>query len=113
MVQAVGEDVKEFKPGDEVMGVVSPTVSGSHKQFVVTTSTAIKIKPSNLTMEQAASIPYAGLTAYSALNVTGELFWSSRNKRVLILGASGGVGTIAVQLCKSWGAMVFEIRHSP
>jgi NADPH:quinone reductase-like Zn-dependent oxidoreductase len=64
------------------------------------------MKPSKISMEEAASIPFAGLTAWSALNITGELCMGSKGKKVLVLGASGGVGSIAVQLLKAWGSMV-------
>lgn len=106
VVQAVGGAVNQFKPGDEVMGVIPPPLTGSHKQYVVSQSCNMKIKPKNLTMEQAASIPYVGMTAWSALQITAELCMGSRDKKVLIMGASGGVGTIAVQLLKAWGATV-------
>ena len=102
------EGVKEFKIGDEVMGVIPPPLSGSHKQFVVTSSCNVQIKPSNLTMEQASAIPYAGMTAWSALNITAEMCFGTREKKSLVLGASGGVGSIAVQLLKAWGAMVYN-----
>ena len=69
--------------------------------------------PSNISVEEAASIPFAGLTAWSALNITGELFMGSKGKKVLVLGASGGVGSIAVQLLKSWGSLVstYQLRQ--
>lgn len=112
VVRAVGEGVKHLQPGDEVMGVIPPPLPGSHAQYVVAPTCNILKKPNNLTMEEAASIPYAGLTAWSALGLTGELCINSRDKRVLVLGATGGVGMIAIQLSKIWGAMVTQsIRH--
>lgn len=106
VVKAVGENVKNFKPGDKVMGVIPPPLSGSHAQYLVTSSCNMKIKPENLSMEEAASIPYAGLTAWSALSITGELCVGSKGKKVLVLGAAGGVGSIAIQILKNWGTSV-------
>lgn len=64
-------------------------------------------KPAKLSLAEASSLMYAGLTAWSALQVTGELLvLPSRGRRVLVLGASGGVGTLAVQMLKAWVAEV-------
>lgn len=106
VVQAVGEGVKHLKPGDKVMGVVPPPYSGSHTQYVVASKGNIVKKPENLTMEEAASIPYAGLTAWCALSLTAELCINSKGKKVLVLGGTGGVGSIAIQLLKNWGTTV-------
>ena len=107
VVRAVGREVKDLKPGDEVMGVVPPqSGTGSHAQYVVVSSTMVVMKPSNLTMIEAASIPYAGLTAWAGLRGTGGLEEVSNNKQVLVMGAAGGIGSIATQLCKLWGSKV-------
>lgn len=106
VVQAVSGDVKKIKPGDEVMGTIPPPLPGSHAEYLVTSACNMKLKPENLTMEEAASIPYAGLTAWSALNITAELCVGSKGKKVLVLGATGGVGTIAIQLLKNLGTLV-------
>lgn len=106
VVQAVGGDVKNLQPGDEVMGFIPPPLAGSHAEYLVTSASNMKQKPENLTMEEAASIPYAGLTAWSALSITAELCIGSKGKRVLVIGAAGGVGSIAIQLLKNWGAIV-------
>lgn len=103
------EGVKDFKAGDQVMGVIPPPLAGSHKQFVVAQSCNIQKKPVSLTMEEAASIPYAGMSAWSALSITAELAFGAKDKRVLVMGASGGVGSSAVQLLKAWGATVSNI----
>lgn len=67
-------------------------------------------KPENMTDAEAASLLYAGLTAWSALKVSGLLFVrSAHNKKVLVLGGSGGVGSIAIQLLKNWGATVTDL----
>ena len=106
IIKAVGEGVKNLKPGDKVMGVIPPPSSGSHAQYLVTSSCNVHIKPDNLTMEEAASIPYAGLTAWSALSITAELCVSSKGKKVLVLGGAGGVGSLATQILKNWGTLV-------
>ena len=111
IVRSVGGNVVKVKPGDQVMGVIPPPLSGSHSQYLVTPCSNVVLKPSHLSMEEAASIPYAGLTAWSALSITSELCIASRGKLVLILGASGGVGSIAVQLLKSWGCSVIYLKR--
>lgn len=112
VVQAVGGDVKNLQPGDEVMGFIPPPLAGSHAEYLVTSASNMKQKPENLTMEEAASIPYAGLTAWSALSITAELCIGSKGKKVLVTGAAGGVGSIAIQLLKNWGAIVDVILAS-
>jgi NADPH:quinone reductase-like Zn-dependent oxidoreductase len=110
VVRAVGKGVTELKPGDEVMGVVPPqSGTGSHAQFVVVSDSNVVMKPTNLTMVEAASIPYAGLTAWSGLRSVGGLGEVLNGKDVLIMGAAGGIGSIATQLCKIWGS---KVKHS-
>lgn len=103
-----GQDVTDqFKVGDPIYGVVNIHKPGSHAETVIAEESLICHKPKNLSSVEAASIMYAGLTAWSALFITGEL--SIRNpklSRVLVLGASGGVGTLAVQMLKSQGSTV-------
>jgi NADPH:quinone reductase-like Zn-dependent oxidoreductase len=98
-VEAVGKNVKAFQPEDEVFGSCSHTfaeyVSGKADQFAM--------KPASLTFEQAAAVPTAALTALQALRDKGKL---QPGQKVLINGASGGVGTFAVQIAKSFGAEV-------
>lgn len=107
VVRAVGNRVTELQPGDEVMGVIPPQAgTGSHAQYVVVTSSLVVMKPTNLTMIEAASIPYAGLTAWSGLRVSGQLREVANGQQVLVMGAAGGVGSIATQLCKLWGSKV-------
>ncbi len=99
-VEAVGRDVKRFKPGDDVFG----GSNGSFAEYVtVHESGALVIKPANVSFEQAASVPIAAVTALQALRDIGKL---SPGQKVLINGASGGVGTFAVQIAKSLGAEV-------
>jgi NADPH:quinone reductase-like Zn-dependent oxidoreductase len=98
-VAAVGKNVTEFKPGDEVFGVRAGALAG---YICVTASRAVVSKPGNLSFEQAASIPTA-LVALQGLRDTGRV---KAGQKVLINGASGGVGTFAVQIAKSLGAEV-------
>jgi len=99
-VEAVGKNVKRFKPGDEVFG----GRSGALAEYVtVREGRAVALKPANLTFEQAASIPLAAVTALQGLRDTGRI---QPGHKVLINGASGGVGTFAVQIAKTFGADV-------
>lgn len=100
VVDAVGSDVKRFKPGDEVFG----SADGAFAQYLlVRESGALTLKPANVTFGQAAAIPIAGTTALQALRDYGKL---QPGQSVLINGASGGVGTFAVQIAKALGAKV-------
>jgi len=99
-VEAIGKNVTQFKPGDEVFG----GRNGAFAEYVCARADrAIALKPSNITFEQAASVPIAAITALQGLRDKGHI---SPGQRVLINGASGGVGTFAVQIAKSWGAEV-------
>ena len=99
-VEAVGKSVRRFKPGDEVFG----GKFGAFAQYLtVGEERAIALKPANVTFEQAAAVPIAALTALQALRDKGHV---KAGQRVLINGASGGVGTFAVQIAKSYGAEV-------
>ena len=98
-VVAVGSNVTQFKPGDEVFG----TGPGAFAEYVRASQNKIVLKPANLTFEQAASVPVAALTALQGLRDKGKIH---SGQRVLINGASGGVGTFAVQIAKSYGAEV-------
>jgi NADPH:quinone reductase-like Zn-dependent oxidoreductase len=103
IVESVGADVSNFKPGDEVFG----GRDGAFAEYVtVRESRALALKPANMSFEQAASVGIAGLTALQALRDKGKL---DSGQRVLINGASGGVGTFAVQIAKSFGAEVTAV----
>ncbi|KAM6915032.1 reticulon-4-interacting protein 1 homolog, mitochondrial-like [Xenentodon cancila] len=102
-----GSGVTHFAPGDEVWAAIPPWKQGSLAEFVTLTEYEVSHKPKSLSHIEAASIPYVANTALSALVNTGGLCKeSSSKKRVLIIGASGGVGTFSVQLLKAWGAHV-------
>ena len=99
-VVAVGESVTRYKPGDEVFG----GVNGAFAEYaLVRESGAIALKPGNVSFEEAASVPIAAITALQALRDKGQL---KAGQKVLINGASGGVGTFAVQIAKALGAEV-------
>ncbi len=99
-VEAVGKNVTQFKPGDEVFG----GRGGAFAEYVcVRANRAVALKPANVTFEQAASVNIAGLTALQAIRDKGKV---QPGQKVLINGASGGVGTFAVQIAKSFGADV-------
>jgi NADPH:quinone reductase-like Zn-dependent oxidoreductase len=96
IAEAVGENVTDVKPGDEVFGVRT----GAFAEYVAV-KTAVARKPANLSFEEAAAVPVAALTALQALRDHGNL---QPGQRVLVNGGSGGVGTFAVQLAKALGA---------
>ncbi|HEY6621155.1 MAG TPA: NAD(P)-dependent alcohol dehydrogenase [Steroidobacteraceae bacterium] len=99
-VESIGKNVTRFKIGDEVFG----DRDGAFGEYVsVAENGAMALKPNNITMEQAAAVPVAGITALQALRDKGKL---QAGQKVLINGASGGVGTFAVQIAKTYGAEV-------
>lgn len=99
-VESVGKNVTKFKPGDDVFG----GHTGAFAQYVsVAESGSLAMKPTNMTFEQAAAAPMAAITALQALRDQGQL---RSGQSVLINGASGGVGTFAVQIAKAYGAKV-------
>jgi NADPH:quinone reductase-like Zn-dependent oxidoreductase len=99
-VEAVGKTVTRFRPGDEVFAHV---LAGGFAEYTCVSEDVLGLKPANLTFEQAAAVPLAALTALQGLRDHGRI---QSGQKVLIIGASGGVGTFAVQLGKSFGADV-------
>jgi NADPH:quinone reductase-like Zn-dependent oxidoreductase len=99
VVEAVGKNVSRFEPGDEVFGIGK----GSYAEYVCALEDKLAHKPSNLTFEQAAVVAISGLTALQGLRDHGRI---EPGQEVLIIGASGGVGTYAVQIAKALGAEV-------
>src|SRR5712675_1019031 len=103
VVEAVGKNVTEFKPGDEVFGAAKGAVAD---YVCVKADRGIVSKPGNITFEQAGSVAIAGLTALQGLRDKGHI---QAGQKVLINGASGGVGTFAVQIAKAFGAEVTAV----
>jgi NADPH:quinone reductase-like Zn-dependent oxidoreductase len=100
-VEAVGKNVTKFKPGDEVFGVGRQTLA----EYACASERGLVIKPANVTFEQAGCVAWAGFTALQGLQ-TGKI---AAGQKVLINGASGGVGTLAVQIAKAFGAEVTAV----
>jgi NADPH:quinone reductase-like Zn-dependent oxidoreductase len=98
-VETVGDAISEFKPGDEVYG----TCDGAFAEYAVGKVGRLATKPVNLSFEQAAAVPVSGVTALQALRDKADV---QAGQKVLIIGASGGVGTFAVQMAKAFGAEV-------
>jgi NADPH:quinone reductase-like Zn-dependent oxidoreductase len=98
-VEAVGSDVTAFQPGDDVVG----WCDGSFCEYVAVAESALVRMPTNLTYEQAAAVPVSGVTALQAVRDAGRV---RPGHDVLVIGASGGVGTFAVQIAKALGAVV-------
>lgn len=105
-VESVGKDVNLFKTGDQVLGDLSDFGFGGLAEFVVAPQKALTLKPPALSMENAAALPVAATTALKALRDAGEI---QSGHNVLIVGASGGVGTYAVQLAHYYGANVVAV----
>ncbi|MVU80411.1 zinc-binding dehydrogenase [Nocardia sp. ET3-3] len=106
IVEAVGPRVTEFRPGDEVFG----TVPGSFAEFACAPASKLQLKPVNLSFEQAAALPISGMTALNGLRDSGRI---EAGQHVLIIGAAGGVGHLAVQLAKHYGAEVTGVCAGP
>jgi NADPH:quinone reductase-like Zn-dependent oxidoreductase len=102
-VEAVGANVKQFQPGDEVFGWCGQR---GFAEYACASEDTLVLKPANATFEEAAAVPVAAITALQALRDKGQV---QPGQRVLINGASGGVGTFAVQIAKSFGAEVTAV----
>ncbi|WP_066254433.1 NAD(P)-dependent alcohol dehydrogenase [Neobacillus drentensis] len=102
-VEAVGKGVTQFQPGDDVFGDLSGSGWSGFAEYVSVPEQALVLKPANLSYEEAAAVPMAGVTALQGLRDKGKI---QSGQKVLINGASGGVGTFAVQIAKSFGAEV-------
>ncbi len=115
-VEAVGDKVARFQAGDEVFGQVDGEVPGkpflelgSFAEFVGVSQDSVALKPANLTFEEAAAVPMAGLAALQGLRDVGRI---AAARSVLVNGASGGVGTFAVQIAKAFGAEVTGVCNT-
>lgn len=106
IVEEVGPLVKKFKPGDEVFADLSSAGWGGFAEYVSVPENVLVSKPSNLTFEEAAAVPMAAVTALQSLRDKANV---KQGKKILIYGASGGVGTFAIQIAKSLGADVTAV----
>lgn len=107
-VVAIGKNITRFQLGDEVFGTAKGG-TGGFAQFVCARETSLELKPANVSFEEAAAVPIAGLTALQGLRDKGRI--KSQDK-VLVHGASGGMGTFAIQIAKSFGARVTAVCSS-
>lgn len=105
-VVSAGRDVATIKPGDEVFGDISESGWGGFAEYVCARADAVAPKPTNATFEEAAAFPQAAVTALQALRDKGRV---ACGKRVLIHGASGGIGSFAIQIAKAFGANVTAV----
>ncbi len=105
-VEALGKNVTQFKVGDAVFGDLSGCGFGGFAEYVCAPETVLALKPANLSFEEAAALPMASITALQGLRDIGRI---KAGQKVLIYGASGGVGTFAVQIAKSFGAEVTAV----
>jgi len=105
-VEAVGRNVKQFQPGDEVFGELSGCGFGGFAEYVCAHENALVLKPANISFEEIAAVLMAAITALQGLRDKGQI---QPGQKVLINGASGGVGTFAVQIAKSFGAEVTAV----
>ena len=108
-VESVGNNVRRFKPGDEVLGDLASYGFGGFAEYVTAPEKALVLKPSIILFEEAAALPMAALTALQALRDKGHI---QKGQKVLIAGSGGGVGTFAVQLAKYFGAEVTAVCSS-
>jgi NADPH:quinone reductase-like Zn-dependent oxidoreductase len=102
-VEAVGRNVKQFQPGDEVFGDLFECGWGGFAEYVCVPEKTLVLKPARMTFEEVAAVPLAGVTALQGLRDKGQI---QPGQKVLINGAGGGVGTFAVQIAKAFGAQV-------
>ncbi|WP_369348265.1 NADP-dependent oxidoreductase [Stenotrophomonas sp. JAG2] len=109
-VKRVGASVRQFKPGDEVYARPDDDRIGTFAEFIAVKSTSVALKPNNLTMVEAASLPLVALTAWQALVETAQL---KPGQKVFIQAGSGGVGTVAIPLAKHLGAFVATTTSTP
>src|SRR5919107_4872737 len=102
-VEAVGGNVTHFQPGDEIFGDLSGDGFGGFAEYVCATEDVLALKPADTSFKEAAAVPLAAVTALQGLRNKAQV---RQGQKVLINGASGGVGTFAVQIAKSFGAEV-------
>ncbi len=105
-IESVGKNIRQFKPGDEVYGDLSECGWGSYAEYVCVPEQVLSRKPTNLSFEEAAAVPMAAVTALQGLRDKGKI---APGQSVLVYGASGGVGTFAVQIAKALKAEVTAV----
>jgi len=105
VVETVGSNVKQFQPGDEVFGITSG-LAGGFAEYASANENHLALKPANLSFEAAAAVPIAATTALQGLGDKGQI---QAGQKVLIVGASGGVGTFGIQIAKSFGTEVTAV----
>ena len=105
-VEAIGRNARQFQPGDEVFGDMAGHGNGAFAEYVSAPESVFALKPANLSFEEAAAVPMAAVTALQGLRDEGQIH---PGKKVLINGASGGVGTFAVQIARTFGAEVTAV----
>lgn len=105
-VEAVGKNITQFQPGDEIFGDVSGGGCGGFAEYVCARENAMALKPASMTFEEAAAMPLAAITALQGLRDKGKI---EPGQKIAINGASGGVGMFAVQIAKSFGAEVTAV----
>jgi len=103
IIESVGQNIREFNPGDEVIGNLSGFGFGGFAEYTTAPERALIMKPVEISFDEAAAFPMAGVTALQALRDKGNI---QKGKKVLIIGVGGGVGTFALQLAKYFGAEV-------
>ncbi|HET7144959.1 MAG TPA: NAD(P)-dependent alcohol dehydrogenase [Anaerolineales bacterium] len=108
MVEAVGKDVRQFKPGDEVFGLIL-NYGGGFAEYACKSEKALALKPAGMTFEEAAAIPQAAFIALQGIREKGQV---QPGQKVLINGAGGGTGTFAIQLAKLYGAEVTGVDNA-
>ena len=108
-VEAVGRNVTELQPGDEVFGDLSDSGFGAFAEYVAVPAHAVTRKPAGMSFARAAAVPSAALTALQGLRDEAQV---RPGQRVLVNGASGGVGTFAVQIAKAFGAVVTGVTST-
>jgi NADPH:quinone reductase-like Zn-dependent oxidoreductase len=103
IVEEVGKNVEKYHPGDEVFGNLVECGFSAFAEYVCVPENVLVLKPSNLSFEEAAAVPEAAVVALQGLRDKGQI---QKGQKVLVYGASGGIGTFAVQIAKSFGAEV-------
>lgn len=109
VVQSVGHGVTAFQPGDRVFGLVPTGRSGAHATLVLASAKLLRTAPANHAFEDLASLPYTFTTLWRALQGVGLDEQTAKGKEVLVYGASGGLGQLALQLLTRWGARVTAV----